>query len=263
MSRSALLILLVASVATAAPPQPAQKGLKQRAPKQPAGAIQVAAGTHILLAMINSVSTKVAHPGDRIYLETAFPVFINRQLVIPQGSWVTATVTSVKRPGRFRGRGELRIRFDSLMLPNGVTRKFHAGLSSIDERQNETLNRENGKIKGAGNKKDDAGTVVRDTAAGTVIGSGIGAAAGNVGRGAGVGLGAGAAAGLLGVFLTRGPDAMLRRGSTVEMVLDRSLSFQKSDLNFRQARPAAPMPSGSAPPPAQQNGDFQPFPHVR
>lgn len=265
MTKCAVLALLAASAALAAPGQPpSQNGLKQRQPEQTSGAFQVPAGTHVLLTMINSISTKVAHPGDRIYLETAFPVFAGRQLVIPQGSWVTGTVTEVKRPGRFKGRGELRVRFDTLMLPNGITRDFHSNLSGIDEQQNETLNHETGKVTGPGNKKDDVGTVVSDTAAGTVIGSGIGAAAGNVARGAGVGVGAGAAAGLLGVFLTRGPDAILRRGSTVEMVLDRPLSFRKSDLDFSRAPQAAPTPSGSAPP-AQQHGDFRPFPgpHVR
>lgn len=267
MGRFALFLALAAGAALAAQAQisSAQHGLKQRQPAEKTAAVQVPAGTHVLLTMINSVSTKAAHAGDRIYLETAFPVFVGRQLVIPQGSWVTGTVTSVKRPGRFTGHGELRVRFDKLMLPNGVTREFHSDLSGIDEQQNETLNRETGKVTGPGNKKDDAGTVIGDTAAGTVIGSGVGAAAGNVGRGAGIGLGSGATAGLVGVFLTRGPDAMLRRGSTVEMVLDRPLSFPKSDLNFSRAPQAAPAPLESVPPRAQQHGDFRPFPgpHVR
>ena len=60
-------------------------------------------GTHILLSMINSVSTKQAVPGDRIYLETAFPVLSSGRIVIPQGSWVTGTITEVKRPGRVKG----------------------------------------------------------------------------------------------------------------------------------------------------------------
>jgi type IV secretion system protein VirB10 len=235
-----------------------QSTLKQREQSQTNGGYQVTAGTHILLTMINSVSTKVAQPGDRIYLETAFPIFVERRLVIPQGSWVTGTVTEVKRPGRVKGRGELRVRFDSLMLPNGVTRAFHPDLSEVDERQNEALNRETGKVTGGGSKKEDAGTVVGTTAAGTVIGSGIGAAAGNVARGAGIGVGAGAAAGLLGVLLTRGPDAMLRRGSTVEMVLNQPLTFHQNDIDFSRAPQAATPPEGT-PPPEHRSG-FTRFP---
>ena len=31
-------------------------------------------GTHIPLSMVNSVSTKHSQPGDRVYLETTFPI---------------------------------------------------------------------------------------------------------------------------------------------------------------------------------------------
>ena len=74
--------------------------LQQRADTRPVpGAYTVPPGTRILLSMINSVSTKQAQIGDRIYLETAFPVLAGNKIVIPQGSWVTGTVTEVKRPG--------------------------------------------------------------------------------------------------------------------------------------------------------------------
>ncbi len=215
-----------------------QADLKQRPQDESApGVVQVNAGTHILLNMINSVSTKQAAVGDRIYLETAFPVLADNRIVIPQGSWVTGTITEVKRPGRIKGRGSLQVRFDSLTLPNGVTRKFRSDLGAIDPRSDETLRREGNKIESAGNKKGDVGTVVGASTAGTVIGSGAGAAAGNVARGAGIGAGAGAAAGLIGVLTSRGPEAVLTKGSTVEMVLDRAISFNESELTSGHSAP--------------------------
>ena len=233
--------------------------LKHREPAEPIpGRYQIAAGTHILLSMINSVSTKQAYVGQRIYLETAFPVMAENRIVVPQGSWVTGTVTEVKRPGRVKGRGELQVRFDSLMLPNGVTRNFNADLGSMDPRENETLKNEGGKISGPGDKKGDVGTVVGSTTAGTVIGAGVGAAANDAGKGAGIGAGAGAAAGLLGVLLTRGPDATLSKGSTVEMVLDRPMVFTDTDLTFSGAPQHAPMSDTGTPTPAQQNSGVWP-----
>jgi type IV secretion system protein VirB10 len=196
--------------------------------------------------MINSVSTKQAQIGDRIYLETAFPVLADNKIVIPQGSWVTGTVTEVKRPGRVKGKGELQVRFDSLTLPNGVSRDFRADLGAIDARDDQSLKREQSKITGPGDKKGDTGTVIGATTAGTVIGSGVGAAAGNFGRGAGVGAAAGAAAGLLGVLLTRGPDATLSKGSTVEMVLDRPLTYHEGELDFSNVPPRAAVSEGGA-----------------
>src|SRR4051812_15408233 len=89
-----------------APWQRAPEGLKQRSTPTPpsAGTYRIEAGTLLLLNMINSVSTKQAVPGDRIYLETAFPIVSGNRIVVPQGSWVTGTVTEVKRPGRLKGR---------------------------------------------------------------------------------------------------------------------------------------------------------------
>ena len=89
----------------------------------------VETGTKIPLSMINSVSTKHTVPGDRIYLETVFPILANGKIVIPPGSYVAGTVTDTKRPGRVKGRGELYVRFDSLTLPNGVTRDFRASFT--------------------------------------------------------------------------------------------------------------------------------------
>jgi type IV secretion system protein VirB10 len=236
MLRNRALFCFILACLTAS----AQDSLKQRGDSGTSnGVVRVEAGTHILLSMINSVSTKQAAVGDRIYLETAFPVMANNRIAIPQGSWVTGTVTEVKRPGRVKGRGSLQVRFDSLTLPNGVSRNFHSDLGAIDPRSEETLERENGKVKSAGNKRGDTVTAVGSTAAGTVIGSGVGAAAGHAGMGAGIGAASGAAAGLIGVLTTRGPEAVLTKGSTVEMVLDRPIAFNQSDLDSKGGPPRA------------------------
>ena len=92
----------------------------------------VDSGTRVPLSLINSVSTKHAAEGDRVYLETVFPILVGGRVVIPPGSYVAGTVTQVKRPGRMKGRGELYVRFDSLTLPNGVTRDFRARIGTLD-----------------------------------------------------------------------------------------------------------------------------------
>src|SRR5215469_14915896 len=183
----------------------------------------VEAGTRIPLSMINSVSTKHAVEGDRVYLETVFPILIKGRMVIPPGSYVAGTVTESKRPGRVKGRGELYVRFDSLTLPNGVTRDFRARIGSLDGRASEELDKNEGKIKSEGGKGSDAQTIAQTTAAGAGIGTIAGSAADHIGMGAGIGAAAGAAAGLMTVLLTRGPDADLAKGTTLEMVLDRPL----------------------------------------
>jgi type IV secretion system protein VirB10 len=197
-----------------------------------AGEFVIEAGTRVPLALINSVSTKHSAEGDRIYLETVFPIMANGRIVIPPGSYVAGTVTQVKRPGRVKGRGELYVRFDSLTLPNGVTRDFRARIGAMDGRASEDFDRTEGKIRSEGNKAGDARTVGEATAAGASVGVIAGGIKGRYGMGAGIGAAAGATAGLIGVLASRGPEAVLARGSTIEMVLDRQLFFQESELNF-------------------------------
>ena len=233
-------------------------GLKTDAPKAElanSDEYVVASGTKVPLSMINSISTKTASEGERIYLETVFPILSNGRVVIPPGSYVAGTVTEIKRPGRVKGRGELYVRFDSLTLPNGVTRDFRARMGSLDGRAAETLDKSEGKIKSEGNKAGDVKVVGEAAGAGATIGGLAGAAAGHAGMGAGIGAAAGATAGLVGVLLSRGPEAVLAKGTTMDMVLDRSLEFNASELDFSNSmsRPHSsdgpgPLPSAKTPP---------------
>jgi len=106
----------------------------QEPPQDQGKTFLVEMGTRIPLSMVNSVSTKTTGEGDRVYLETTFPIAVNGKIVIPAGSYVLGTVTSSMRPGKLKGRGEFRLRFDSLMLPNGVTRDFRAQVAGLDGR---------------------------------------------------------------------------------------------------------------------------------
>ena len=71
------------------------------------------------------------------------------------------------------------------------------------------------------------------------------------GLGAGVGAAAGAAAGLAGVLLTRGPDAVLAKGSTIEMVLDRPLVFDATEVNFTTMANSGNFSDGAGPQPEE------------
>lgn len=242
------------SVAVPPPASPSNGALSapRTEPAANSGDFVVAVGTHIPLSMINSVSTKTAVSGERIYLESVFPILVNGHVVIPPGSYVAGTVTEVKRPGRVKGRGELYVRFDSLTLPNGVTRDFRARMGSLDGRAPETLDKSEGKIKGEGDKTDDVKTVGEGAGIGATVGGLAGAAAGHAGMGAGLGAAAGATAGLIGVLLTRGPDAILAKGTTMEMVLDRPLQFNTTDIDFRNSMPRAQSSDGPGPQPSRK-----------
>lgn len=206
-------------------------------------------GTKVLLSMVNSVSTKSAQPGDRIYLETSFPVVINSRIVIPAGSYVMGTITASMRPGKVKGKGEFFLRFDSLTLPNGVTRDFHATISNLDGRAAESLDKAEGGIISEGNKSGDLKTIGGMAGAGAGIG-GLASIGRAPGMGVGIGGAAGAAVGLATVLLTRGPDAVLAKGTSVEMILDRQLLYAETEIDFSKAPPQFHSSDGSGPAPS-------------
>ena len=203
-------------------------------------------GTRVPLSLINSVSTKHSQEGDRVYLETAFPILANGRIVIPVGSWVAGTVTEVKKPGRVKGRGELYIRFDTLTLPNGVTRDLRSRMDSKDASSTGELDRTEGKVRSEGNKAGDLKTVAETTSAGASVGAIAGNAAGHGVMGLGAGAAAGAAGGLIYTLISRGPDAVIAKGSTVEMLLDRTIVFNENDVDFTNAPPRPKPLAGSS-----------------
>lgn len=230
------------------PLEPRPEGLKQR-PESAPGSISVPRGTRVPLVLINSVSTKHAAPGDRVYLESVYPVVIGGRILIPVGTYVSGSVTHVKRPGRIKGRGELFVRFEQMILPNGTIRDFTGRIGALDGRSPGGLERDEGSVSSEGNKGGDAGTIAQTTAAGASIGAIAGAAGGRVGLGLGVGSAAGAAAGLASVLISRGPEAILERGTHLDMILDRDLFFTEQEVTFKNAlaRPGASIGGGPNP----------------
>jgi type IV secretion system protein VirB10 len=224
---SAIVCVLGLSIVAAALPAqqtPADStGAAQSAPDT----IVVPAGTKLPLVLHNAVSTRNAHAGDPVYLETTFPIVQNDKILVPAGSYVQGEITEAVRPGRVKGTGEMRIRLTSMILPNGYTVRFDAIPSNAGTGGNETTGKE-GEIKGDTNKGSDAGTVLKTTGAG----AGIGSIATRSGKGAGIGAGAGAAAGLAAILLSRGPEVELPRGTTLDAVLDRPLTLDASKINF-------------------------------
>jgi hypothetical protein len=209
-------------------PAPAASGAKTATPVVTPATIDVPAGTRIPLVLENAISTRTAHVGDPVYFETLYPIIVAGRIVIPAGSYMSGDLLSVKRPGRIKGRGELALKLTQLILPNGYTASLAGTPSDAGTGGGEEMGKE-GEVKGPTSRASDAGTIIRST----VYGAAIGAAASGSATGARTGLGIGAAAGVLGVLLTRGPDAVMPRGTTMDVVLDHSLPLLASRVNFK------------------------------
>lgn len=181
-------------------------------------AAEIPQGTHLLLRMVNSISTRTARAGDRIYLRTASPVLVNGQFVVPVDSYAEGVVTRSVRSGRVKGRAELAIRIDTLTVPSGKTIRIAPQLSAVDSGGTEQKVDEND-IRQGGTKGKDAQTIAETTGAGAAIGG----LAVQSWKGAGIGAGAGGAVGLAETLLTRGREVDLRQGSTVDVVFNRAV----------------------------------------
>jgi len=213
------------------------------APVRPASSekIRIPAGTRVAVVLENGISTRGAKAGDSVYFHTSFPITQNNHVIIPVGSYLRGELIESKRPGRVKGRGEFRMRLDTLIFPNGYTVDLNATPRSADSGGKETMDSE-GKITGGSGKGKDAQTVAETTAAG----AGIGAIADRA-KGLGIGAGIGAVAGLGAVLLTRGPEAELPRGSTLDIVLEHELALDGSQIQYTNVGQAQPI----TPPPAQ------------
>ena len=79
---------------------------------------------------------------------------------------------------------------------------------------------------------------------GAATGAAIGGIAGG-GKGAGIGAGIGGLVGLGAVLLTRGPEAQLPRGTTLDIVLERELALDSSYVQFANTGRAQPITAPS------------------
>ncbi len=266
----AALLTSAPALAAQMPAGPEQNPVTQTPPSQPA-AVQpapappatdsapkaaqrnyvVPSGTRLPLILHNAVTTRNAKPGDPVYLETLFPVVIDNRILIPAGSYVQGEIQEAKRPGKVKGTGEIRLRLNSMILPNGYAVDFNAVPTNAGTGGNEATDSE-GKIHGDTDKAGDVATIAKSTG----IGAGVGGIATQSAKGAGIGAGAGAAVGLAAVLLTRGPELELPRGTTVDVILDRTVYLDASRVNFTDPGRASALPG---PPSREPTRTRQPF----
>ena len=208
-----------------APPPATTPALAAPRPAASGQSVVVPVGTRIAVTLENGISTATAKPGDSVYFRSSFPITINNKVVVPVGTYLRGEIVDSKRPGRVKGKGQFRIRLDAMVFPNGYTVDMNAEPHSADGGKVKTD--PEGKMTGPGGGGKDATTVATTTA----TGAGIGAIAAGA-KGAGIGAGIGGAAGLAAVLLSRGPEAQLPRGSSMDLVLERDLQMDAGQIHY-------------------------------
>jgi type IV secretion system protein VirB10 len=222
--------------------------------------VVVPAGTLLPVTLTSFLNTRSSQVGDAFYAETIHPIFVNQRLVIPRGALVRGTVTEVTRPGKVKGKGRLAVRFDSVQLPNGVSRPLIASLRSIHGPGVEKLDRTRESVEMDSSKGEDAGAIASTTAQGAMIG-----AISDGWTGVGYGAGAGAAAGLVATLFVRGPELVLQPGTGFDLELKQPVRFAGGELDLSSGQPYTPRRYTSSParfqrdrPPSYRRG-YRPF----
>jgi hypothetical protein len=188
------------------------------------------AGTKVLLSLKSAINTKTAQQGDGVYLISTFPVIGSSQVMIPVGVYVQGVVDRVQRPGRVKGRAQIDLHFTTMIFPNGQVIDVPGVLNSLPGSDGAKVKDSEGTVEQAGSKGRDVGNVLKGAAIGAEGGVIGGAATGDLAKGVGYGSLAGAAAGTLYTLFTRGNDIVIPTGTSVEMVLQRPLILQRSQL---------------------------------
>lgn len=192
-------------------------------------------GTVIPIVLSAYLTTKGSQAGDIVYATSAYPIWIQQRLVIPKGSEIRGTLTEVVRPGRIKGKGRMVIRFDDILLPNGVRRDLSVTLRGIHGQGEEKVNSETESVESTSSGSEDleniAITAGKGAAGGAVVGI---ASGGSIGRTAATGAAVGAAVEAVGVLFTRGKDLVLTPGTQFDLELLKPLEFSYNEIQFNR-----------------------------
>jgi hypothetical protein len=189
------------------------------------GTYQVDRGAQIPLSLMNDMNTVQSIAGDHIF-ENDLSGGFGRARGDPARKLGYGnnhgSETGAARPTARRVAG----RFDSLLLPNGVSRELHGDLGAH-------------RVVGpASDKTAAANTIVHSALTGAMIGPVAQIGSGSFGYGGLIGGAAvGAAAGTAPVLSGRGAQAKIARDTVVVMVLEEPLTFSASELDFGRRAP--------------------------
>lgn len=190
-SRWVLGALIVAAVGVVAAAVVSRSGTRE---------VTIPAGTRVVAALRNTVSTERNDAGDRIDLITKAPIELAEGGSLPEGAEIEGQVTHSEGGGRIAGAPELTLRFTRLAI----------------EGRAYPITAEPFRVRG----KNDAVESAAEIGGGAVVGGVIGAVAGSAIKGAVVGavLGTGVA------VATKGNQIVLPAGQRLRITITQPLT---------------------------------------
>jgi hypothetical protein len=182
-------------------------------------------GASLVASMQSSISSATANVGDRYTAVLGSDLNSGNGVILPAGTQLEAQVVSVTKAGYAGRNGLLDVRFTSAVLSNGQRVAMSAKVQTQDG---------TGILKG-GTIATSAGKVALRTGLGAGLGAALGTAmgplsGGRVGRGAIYGTAVGGTLGLLSSAASRGVEAVLPSGQSLNIILDQPLTVGGSSV---------------------------------
>ena len=183
-----------------------------------AGAMQsseVPAGTRFMVELRDKLEAREIKKGKKFEVRTLEALTASDGNQIPAGVKIKGRVTSVRN-------NEMVLRFEEIDTKNGKSPIIASVAGVAGEKDVKAKVGREGEISSSGGRGKSAAI---GSAVGAAIGAGVGAARGgaaNTAIGAGIGAGAGAGVGAA----AGGRDLELTKGTRLDVVLDRPLSFK-------------------------------------
>lgn len=184
----------------------------------------------IFISLQRAINSKTAQPGDKFSAVVEVPVTLDDTIVIPVGSYVIGHVSEAKGAGYFKGKAELLLAFDTIILPKGTTRHMVAAVESSDRYRTDPAS-EDGNLKAEGSQAEEvAVSAAKGAVTGMITGATIGILRdGGAARGMGIGSAVGAAGGALLGLLKRGEEVELPKGTSLTIQLQEAVQFVKPE----------------------------------
>lgn len=218
---SHVLPLMIAIIISGAAFQTANAQTKKAKPKPKVTYYSVKSGTVIRARVDREIGSKTARVGDPVRTTVVDPIYSSGGvLLIPDGSTMNGSVTSVTRAAKNGKPGTIGVSFSSVTLPNNRRAAIIGTPVPLDEGKN-TMDGE-----GTTSAKKTSKRHLKFIGGGAAGGAVIGGIAGG-GTGALIGAGVGAVGGLVGKNLSKGKEVEIKSGTEFGIYLGKAIALPR------------------------------------
>lgn len=214
------LVALFVTTALAAQNEPAHLSNRPTLPE----------GTSVLVELRNIINTRTAFVGEQFYCTTINPMVDNNRVLIPAGSFVRGQITGIRRPRKVKGQTQLALRFDSVIISNGITKPLAAALIGFSSMRTD-IHLSQGEVITSDSKwRSDLAAIAVSSSQSAMMGAMSGMSGGNSGTWSGVAGGASSVIRLAFLLTSRSDDFVLVPGTSMEIRLEAPVAFSEGEI---------------------------------